>query len=276
MTDTSETRIQNALNVLGDTNLDMISQEIVEKAEEKVEIVEKAEEKPAEKIEEKVEDRSEYYAKLVEKDKEIRKLKSQLKGTDYKSLAKENPLKVLEELGIPMDRVLDAWVGGEKVEEPVNEIVELKKELDLIKKEREQTKLQAAYENEISTIKDIVGKDSDKWELIKTTNNYELVLSTAQAYYNENGEVPAYGDVLDYVEKSLEEQYGPMIEKLLETKKFKGKSKKADDVITEMKKSPLPGPTLSNQHSSESATPKGYTEQERFQRALAVLENDGD
>jgi hypothetical protein len=281
-TSTEESRMQNALNLLGQNELEQVNEEnLIEDQQKEVE------------PEKQKDDRSEYYAKLVEKDKEIRQLRSQVKGgPDYKSLAKENPIKVLQELGIGMDQVIEMWVNGsqtqnsETTQEPKTneEIAQLRQELNQIKQERQQMAMQQAYNNEIGKIYNIVNKEGeDKWELVKTTNNYELVMETAIETYKLNpDETPDYESILDAVESHLEEHYGNIYQELSKINKLQSKfavkseQKIPERVKVELNKAPIPGPTLSTTHSSDTPTPRGFSEQERFQRALQVLEQSGD
>ena len=138
-------RMANALQLFAD--------EQVDKANETVTVPEEQAQREAEQ--QPGEDRSEYYARLVEKDKEIRQLRSQLKGQseqpDYKAMIQEDPLKVMTELGITSDQLLDLWANDnsaeltedydvKETEEPKTnkEIEELRNELNAIKEEREQ------------------------------------------------------------------------------------------------------------------------------------------
>lgn len=286
---TDETRMANALNYLGQGELDKANEEQTVPEEQAAQ--QQEQEQPA------TDDRSDYYAKLVEKDKEIRHLKSQLKtgGPDYKELAKEDPAKVLEELGIGVDQVLDSWVNKEAEQavdspeqpeqKPNEEVVKLKQELEQFKQERQQAMMQQAYNNEMGKIYQKVNAEGeDRWELVKTTNNYELVLDTAAEMYKANpDDPPEYEDVLTAVENYLEEHYGKMYEQLSKVSKLHNKfavkteePKAPEKIQQEMNKPPIPSPTLSTAHSSDTPTPRGFTEAERFERALSVLENSGD
>lgn len=280
---TESDRMANALNYLG--------QEELEKAND-VQTVpeEQAAQEQAREVEKPDDNRSDYYAKLVEKDREIRNLKSQLKSTapDYKSLAKEDPQRVLQELGIGMDQVIDMWAGKDSAEpeeaqvQENSEILQLRQELEQIKQERQQNHYNQAVNNELNKIYSAVNASGeDRWELVKTTNNYELVLDTAAEIYKLNPDsVPNYEDVLNAVENHLETHYGGLYEQLSKISKlqskFSAKVGTPEKIQQEMKKAPIPGPTLSTSHSSDTPTPRGFSEAERFERALQVLENSGD
>jgi hypothetical protein len=282
---TDDDRMANALDYLG--------QEKLEKANEEQLIPDEQAEK-AQEEQPQQDDRSDYYAKLVEKDREIRQLKSQLKGNesvDYKSMAKENPVKVLEDLGINMDQVIDAWVGDdspsvEEGQEPRSndEISQLRQEIQALKEEREQSRIRQAWQREMQMVHGMVNAEGeDRWELVKTTNNYLLVMDTAREFFEEQGEAPQYEDVLNAVEKHLEERYGELYEKLSKISKLHNKmavkieeTKPLEKIQQEVQKPPTPSPTLSTAHSSDTPTPRGFTEAERFERALQVLETSGD
>lgn len=276
---TEESRMQNALDFLGQQELDEVNKEEPEQQEP----VEEPQKQPQE-------DRSDYYAKLVEKDKEIRQLKSQIKGNqvDYKDLAQKDPSRVLQELGIGIDQVIDLWANqeapqAEDAPEPKSneELHQLKQELEQIKQERQQQQLQQALNNELNKIYSKVNADGeDRWELVKTTNNYELVLETAAEAYKANPDnPPEYDEVLTAVENYLEEHYGQMYEQLSKVNKLQSKfSVKAEPPVKEeAAKEPTPASfTLSTSQSADTPAPRGLNEQERFQRALQVLENSGD
>lgn len=276
---TEESRMQNALDFLGQQELDEVNKEEPEQQEP----VEEPQKQPQE-------DRSDYYAKLVEKDKEIRQLKSQIKGNqvDYKDLAQKDPSRVLQELGIGIDQVIDLWANqeapqAEDAPEPKSneELHQLKQELEQIKQERQQQQLQQALNNELNKIYSKVNADGeDRWELVKTTNNYELVLETAAEVYKANPDnPPEYDEVLTAVENYLEEHYGQMYEQLSKVNKLQSKfSVKAEPPVKEgASKEPTPASfTLSTSQSADTPAPRGLNEQERFQRALQVLENSGD
>lgn len=272
---TNENRMDAALNYLKNEEQSTVQEQPEPEVQEQQEVQEQPKE-----------DKGEYYAKLVEKDREITKLKNQLKNKspDLKELVKEDPKKVISELGLSLDQVIDLLVGGDEQQEPQvqepqtnDELAELKQEIERIKEEKKQQQYQMAYDNEIGKIKKIVETD-DKWEFVKTTNNFALVLETAAEMYKADPEnPPEYNVVLDAVESYLEDHFGQMYEQLSKVSKLKSKFVKEEPQLeNEENRNKGLGHTLPTSQSSDTPTPRSFSEQERINRALQVLENSGD
>lgn len=246
-------------------------------------------------VEPATDDRSEYYAKLVEKDREIRQLKEQLKGPDFRKMAQEDPKSVLQELGLSPSQLLDMWVGDEEQEsqaEPTQEdvyktqIEELRNELKALKDEQEQATFQEQINSRLKFLDETVKKDTDRWELInvlKDEGALQLVLETEAETWKLTSEYPDTEAVLDAVEQHLFEEYGNRYKQLSAINKLSHKHglnekqqeepKKQEEVDKQMSKSPLPAPTLGATNNAETPIPRSLNEQERFSRALSKLED---
>ena len=286
-------RMANALQLFAD-----------EKVDEANETVTVPEEQAQKELEQQPgEDRSEYYARLVDKDREIRQLRSQLKGDqpDLRGIAQEDPMRALQELGLTPEQIFEQWAGvddgvemddeGEPIQQQEmdpayrQELEVLKQELQQMKDERAQNATQSQIQNELYNINEMVSSEEGKWDIIKSTRDegsLNLVLETAAEMYKLNQEIPDYVDVLDAVEEHLTEYYGAQYEKLSQLQKLQHKHGLSDKVEPkkelkqEMEKSPLPGPTLSATTTGDTPVPRSLGEQERYQRALDMLNESGD
>ena len=261
-------------------------------------IEESIDETEEEAVEEEIkESKSEYYLKLLKVEKENRALKLKLKGEgqpDLREIAKSDPLKALEGLGLDIDQIIDYWASQGVGDQPVlpedvpqeeetpqtpQEVLELKKQLDDMKKNIEAKEYQAQLSNEMSKLDSMVLQNNERWEVIKelrSEGSYDLVMETAAELYKLNNEVPMYEDVLDVVEDYL---LGSLQERWLKLEKVNKLKKKTEGNITK--------PDTTNKETKEqakslfstSATTPVPTEKDskaRFDAALAMLDNLGD
>lgn len=283
-----------------DNAIKIFDGEKIEPTETQPEAQQEPEQEPEQK-EEKL-NKTEYYARMVEKDKEIRQLKSKLKElesgntTDVRRLAQENPLKALDELGIGLEQILDAWVNdGSQTAEPANnfankgdEVESIRRELEEFKQSQQQHQIQAQMNAEFNKIHEVASQNPEKWELVgalKDNGSYQLVFDTAVEMYKLNQEVPSYTDVLDAVEQHLEETYSQEFDRFQQLNKFKNRfniqqerqqAQERQQVKPIESYNPAPQPTLASSFSSDTPLPRSLNEDERFDRALKLLDEKGD
>jgi hypothetical protein len=180
---------------------------------------------------------------IWKREKELKSLEAELKTRQEKETAtkeeyKKNPMKLLEDHGLTYERMIDAAIGApQKNEAP--EVVELRSKLEAIEKreqsrqqqlEIEQKKQQAnAYAQDLKGYLESV---EGKFDLIKETNNYQLVLDTIIEKYQTDGEEVSWDVAADWVEEYLEGEYKTNLTKLLSVSKIR-KLLELDAVTTE-------------------------------------------
>lgn len=220
------------------------------------------------------------YAKLTAQDKEIRQLKQQIKTVqpDLKTLAKENPIKALQELGISVDDVFSAWApnddnvetnNNQVLNKEDNELLKLKEEVEKLRQEKEQEIHQQRVESEKRKIADLAGKDTNRWEIVNKIKPYDLVLEVAVEMYKNTNELPDMGEVLDKVEEYFVESYSP----LLELQKFRSKIQKEEvkpeEPRNEFVKKEVP--TLGATPPTGTSAEKELSDEERIAWAAEAL-----
>jgi len=287
----SAERMENAMKAMDDPTTVGIHTDEVEEVIKEQELATPAEEPK--------ESKSEYYANLTKKDKELRQLKQELKkyqeGKDYKKMATEDPMSVLTELGIPLDKIIDAWTKTPTTEnneeksanKDLLEVGKIKKELEELKQYQQRVEFDQAVNKELLRIDKMVNESVDKYELIsafKDEGSYEFVLEQAADYYKNEGITPDITVVLDAVEQYFEAIHNERIEKLQKLNKFKTRFniekdeaiKQIRDPKSKAEKPQAAAPTLAMAMSNETAAPKKNDENERYARALEILKAQGD
>ena len=197
------------------------SQELMEDvAEESVESPEAPEAPP----EPERPDFSRQFAALARKERAIRQKEQEIANfakqkeqyesgatrlADLQRLAKENPAKLLGELGINYDELTQQVINeGNPTEEQKlrrqNELLQerIQKIEDIYKKQREETEqyqIKAAHTQLIDNIKNFVD-DSNTYEMVQHHNAYSLVGEVMQQHYNTTKEVMEYGHAAQLVE----------------------------------------------------------------------------
>lgn len=259
-------------------DLGQITQEVFDGIEEKAEEgLEKPEEE--QKEEEKPEEsKTSLYAKLTAQDKELRQLRQQVKqkgSSDLKEVAKQDPMKALEQLGLGIDDILNAWSPDLPAEEQQgskedDRVSKLQEEIEKLRQEREQELHNRRLETEKSKIAAFASQDTSRWEIIDKIKPYDLVLDVAVEMYNKEGELPDMTDVLDRVEKYFEDSYSP----LMELQKFRSKiAQQKEEVKEEPRKELKPqAPTLGATEDASTAADKELSEEERIAWAAQALD----
>lgn len=277
-----------------------------EAAEETVET------KPGESVAEPVaepdhteESKSEFYAKLSELDRQNRLLRKQLKdvqtaapqndapSVDVKALAQKDPLAALNEMGLGIDQILEAYTGAEPSSEsnsalPKDVQAKLAKLDQLETQFREfterQTKAQQEAQQaqllkqETEKLGAVVETNVEKYEMVNATKDegsLNLVLQVAAEIYNQEGEVPSYDRCLGLVETHLRENAKKQWEKASKLSFLKGFLTSTPDVVqlpTSAQKSPatVASKTLSP-GQEDTPQPKELTKEDLFNQALNAL-----
>ena len=154
---------------------------------------------------------------LRQKEQEIAnfaKEREQFEGTstrlaDLQRLAKENPAKLLGELGINYDELTQQVINeGNPTEEQQlrleNEKLQarlgkLEEVYDKQRQQAEQAQIKAAHTQLVDNIKNFVD-DSSTFEMVQHHDAYGLVAQVMQEHYNTTKEVLEYGDAAKLVE----------------------------------------------------------------------------
>ncbi len=137
------------------------------------------------------------FKELSKRDKQARERELALKGKEEmlanygqaERLAKEDPLKLMELLGITYEEVTDRVLKGARKDPQLSaverEILELKRQ---ISDERSAAQRQAedrAVADAKRSIRQLVDSDPDAYELVRERDAYELVWSTIEDQWND-------------------------------------------------------------------------------------------
>lgn len=178
--------------------------------------------------------------KLVEERAKIKEYETKIK--EYESIKEQGIAKALETFGFSIDDVINYALGedAELVKEPVDPNQQLREEFEAYKKSVEEKELEAqkarqeAQEREINqaidshkqSIADLLSQNADKYELIVTQGQQELVWEVTEAHFNKTGEILSVEQASDMVENHLEKE----VEKFLKLKKFNKQPVKEEPV----------------------------------------------
>lgn len=285
---TEETNANLHQNVEGNQSLESA---LNEKATEEAEIVsaEGVEEVSEEKPEQKDEFASKFAA-LSRKEKALRQreqelesklaeMEERLKAQEPKEEPKEpelpleyrlkaNPLKTLEELGMPYDKLTQLVLNDGKLPPEMQlelvkqdldskyskEIEELRNQIQEREKQQEEARYQETIESFKHELNNFVKDNTEKYELISANDATDLVFEVIEDHYNDTGRILSNEEAADAVEEYLLEE----AKKLAESKKLKSLfgAAEAKPEVQERKSQP----TLSNNLSSQGVSPKS----ERF------------
>jgi len=197
------------------------TQELMEEVAEEAAEVAEAPEAPAEPERP---DFSRQFAALARKERALRqkeqemanfaKEREQFEGTstrlsDLQKLAKENPAKLLGELGINYDDLTQQVINeGNPTEEQKlrleneklqSRLGKLEEVYDNQRQQAEQSQINAAKNQLVDNIKNFVD-DGSTFEMVQHHNAYGLVAQVMQEHYNTTKEVLEYGDAAKLVE----------------------------------------------------------------------------
>lgn len=248
---------------------------------------------------------SDYYAKLSELDRQNRILRKKLKdvenkapdnaekghlSVDLKSIAKQDPLKALDELGIGIDNILEAYTGATSSSEPVPDIPKSVQEKlkrieelearfnELIEGQTKAERLseqQRLFKQETDKLSAVVESDTARYEMIHATRDegsLNLVLQVAAEIYNQEGEVPSYDRALGLVEEHLRDQMREQYKRAQNFGFLKESLTSSENVVqspTDVKTAQPNTQAVSAQE--DTPTPKELTKDDLFNQALAKL-----
>jgi len=244
---------------------------------------EAAEAKPDDKF-------SQKFALLSKKEREIQLKEKQLNekiskyGTveEIQKLLETDPTGAFERLGTTYEKIVDKIIENPKkatteIDLLRKEVEETKKMLAAEKAAKEETERQKSVATYKSAQKEFILGAKDKYELINAFDEWDLVYDTATEYYETHKEIPTHEQIADMVEAHLEKTTNPLLEKVLQTKKFGHFAKPKDEPKAESQEvQSLPGKsqTLTNNMSQTVTNPgadKYLTAEERLQKALSML-----
>ncbi len=178
---------------------------------------------------------------LRQKEQEIAnfaKEREQFEGTsarlaDLQRLAKENPAKLLGELGISYDELTQQVINeGNPTEEQQlrlenerlnNRLEKLEKIYDEQRQQAERAQIKAAHTQLVDNIKNFVD-DSNTFEMVQHHDAYGLVAQVMQEHYNTTKEVLEYGDAA----KLVEDHFMAEAERYLGSKKLQERFRELD------------------------------------------------
>lgn len=219
-------------------------------------------------------DFAEGFARLKKKERMLREREREYHNRikELESRAKiaeeldRDPMAVLSQKGWTLDKLLERVATGEDPKPTVEDKVsELQKKLDQLEQAKQEAeayakaqaeqKVVAEYKNQIKTI---VDTGDQNFEAIRTLGAYDLVFTTAEQYYQENGEIPEIAKVAEAVETHLTKQ----LEMAFKLKKFESKRQPVTAETPEIKQSAqaqekrIPGAqTLTAQQTAVSKPP---------------------
>ncbi len=152
---------------------------------------------------------------------------------DLQRLAKENPAKLLGELGINYDELTQQVINeGNPTEEQQlrleNEKLQarlgkLEEVYDKQRQQAEQAQIKAAHTQLVDNIKNFVD-DSSTFEMVQHHDAYGLVAQVMQEHYNTTKEVLEYGDAA----KLVEDHFMAEAERYLGSKKLQERFRELD------------------------------------------------
>jgi hypothetical protein len=206
--------------------------------------------------------------------------------------ASRDPLTALRALGLSDDEVTTALVNRGQPATPEQEVKRLARDLEQYKAElaakeqaaaTERAKEQAAQierqtqEFRERTARHVAGK-ADVYELINAEGAHAQVAAKIEEHYRatydpdtRQGELLTADQAAEIVEKEIEER----LAKATATKKWQAKVAKPPENALPKSAPVAPRRTIAELTSTTAAAspPKGKTREERFARALAVLES---
>jgi DNA repair exonuclease SbcCD ATPase subunit len=134
---------------------------------------------------------------------------------------KKNPLKTLEEMGIPFDKLTE--IGMNEGEIPLDmkmqlmreeleqkyesKIQELQKKFEEQDQSKQQQKEQEAINNFKNTITTFVKENGETYEFINADEAFEDVFDVINQYYEQTGEILETKEAADQVERYLEDRF---------------------------------------------------------------------
>jgi hypothetical protein len=258
--------------------------------EKKIEEAAPVEEKPGEnKPEEKKEEEGmgRRYAQLARREREILQREHSLKGRESqfkeyeqaKANAKKNPKAYIEAVGLTYDDLTSYFLNDEKPTETMEmkqlreELAQVREDIAKEKKDSESAKEKAIIEGFKRDMVHTINQDPDKFELIRSQNEYETVYTIIEQHWRRTGELMPVAFAAEQVEKFLEGE----AKKLLGIKKLQARPEPSPLTGDSKPKIPQPGhqaerpKTLTNQVEVPSRQVRRMTREESLSNSAKLL-----
>ena len=207
------------------------------------------------------------FAALSRKEKAIREREEKLNliekespFKDFEKLSKEDPLSLLDKLGITYEDLTQRLLDKRETEsDPDYKYSKLQKKVEQMEQQREEEEKQrlSDQQNKIindyqATLNSFISENDEKYEFIIANGAQDLVYTTISDHYQETNKILSNEEAANAVEEYLETK----LENLSKLKKFKNKYQGGTPQapIQEDKPIKVMGQTLSNDHATQVAT----------------------
>jgi len=223
--------------------------------------------------------------KLRLKEAELEDKLSGFQGTEaFQSQLKENPLKVLSDLGVTYDDLTQMALNEgspttemllkRQEEQFKQQLEDLRNEYLNDKKSAEEEKYNQVIDNFVNEITNFVNTN-ETYELIRAQDAVGLVYDVIEEYHEESGRILDVKEAADAVEQYLENQ----ARELLSIKKLGFSQAEAEQIMeakAEGSEQKQPGATLSNEQTTvvPNQRTKKLSKEESLARAAALLKWD--
>ena len=208
--------------------------------------------------------------------------------SELQSMAKTNPAKVLESLGIEYDDVTQAIInGGEPTEQQVlrqrNEVLEqrlakLEEQITQRVKVEETQKYEKVYNSFVDEIRAFCQTDDDKYPLTSAREAYPLVAEHMQSVYDRTGEILDYEAAVSQVEDHLQRDLEAYLKHEKIRSRYLSPEVKPEEAISEPAQPELTRPkTLTNSGTQNKTESNGkiLSRQESLARMAALIRGHG-
>jgi len=189
-------------------------------------------------------------------------------------------MELLKYHGLSIDDVISHALGEDAPQEEVDPNQQLREEFEAYKKgiedkeaerlaeteKKNQDSIERAINEHKQTISSHISQNPDRYELINSQDEHELVWEVTEANFNETGEVLSVEEAADKVEAFLENK----VRELLKLKKFGSQeSEQIKDKYLGKKESP----TLTNRYNTQTVpvTQKGLSREQSMKQAASLL-----
>ncbi len=222
------------------------------------------------------------FAALSRREKQLLEEKNKAKEVESKwseieAAKKAGVMKLLEYHGLSIDDVINEALGEENKPE-VDPVDKIRQEFEEYKQAQEdklaeeqrkieeenQNSIQKAIDNHKQAISSHISQNLDKYELINSQGEQELVWEVTEAHFDEYGEVLDIEQAADKVEEYLENK----VKELLKLKKFSDREPVQDKDLGKKE-----SPTLNSRYSNSEVpvTEKTLTREESLKQAASLL-----
>jgi hypothetical protein len=225
------------------------------------------------------------FSALAKRERELVELEQKLKSKEssyssveeLKKLAKRDPSKFLEQTGLTYEELTEFYLnGGVPKDSKVYEVEEKVAEIEKRLKQKEEAIANKERESAVKEYKlqqkNHIMQASDKYELIATTNSFDLVYDVTKEYYEKNNKILTHDEAAAMVENYLEKE----IEKVIKSNKIRNKFATSDKKIESQFKNDSGKETiktLTNTMASgvNPSTARPLTREESLERAASMI-----